>query len=155
MNYAQALPEPEYCRQPDRINVKSFYAWNKRSEVGIHKLDDQHRELFSTLNRLHDHLLSYSALTLINKYFSNLTDQARAHFKTEEEIMQAHGCPGYALHKSMHDLLIRQLDDIRPLISGEYRKLWITERLEIAEFLHSCLVSHLEEDKKIGVFGRC
>ena len=78
----------------------------------MRKLDNQHQELFSTLNRLHDHMMSFSAPVLIDKDLSNLIDQTETHFKTEEEIMQAHGYPGYALHKNSHELLLRQHDDV-------------------------------------------
>lgn len=158
MNCAQTLTEPGYlhCRQPDSLidSEQPFCAWDESCWVGIHKLDDQHKALFATLNRLHDHLMSQSAPALIDKELSNLIRQTMVHFNAEEEIMQTHGYPGYALHKMMHELLLQQLVDVQALEANDYSKSWI-DRLELADFLLAWLVSHIvDEDKKIGAFVR-
>jgi len=158
MDCIQTLPDSRLlnCHQPDRLinGGQSFCAWDEGCWVGIHKLDDQHKALFATLNRLHDHLMSHGISALIDKELSNLIRQTKIHFKTEEEIMLTHGYPDYALHKIMHELLLQQLVDVQALEANDYSKSWI-ERLELTEFLHAWLVSHIiDEDKKIGAFVR-
>lgn len=129
-----------------------FCAWDEGCRVGIQKLDDQHKGLFSTLNKLHDILMSHGDSALVDTELANLMRQTRAHFETEEKFMLEHGYPGYQMHKVMHELLLQQLEDVLTLESGDYEQPWI-ERLEHADFLHAWLVAHiLDEDKKIGAF---
>ena len=137
---------------PSSDKSTPFCAWDEGCRVGIQKLDDQHKGLFSTLNKLHDILMSHGDSALVDKELAKLMQQTRAHFEAEEKFMLEHGYPGYQMHKVMHELLLQQLEDVLTLESGDYEQPWI-ERLEHAEFLHAWLVAHiLDEDKKIGAF---
>jgi hemerythrin-like metal-binding protein len=137
---------------PSSDKSTPFCAWDEGCRVGIHKLDDQHKGLFSTLNKIYDILMSHGDSALVDKELLNLMRQTRVHFETEEKFMLKHGYPGYQMHKVMHELLLHQLEDVLTLESSSYEQPWV-ERLELADFLHAWLVSHiLDEDKKIGAF---
>lgn len=137
---------------PSSDKVTPFCAWDEGCQVGIQKLDDQHKGLFLTLNKLYDILMSHGDSALVDKELTNLMLQTRKHFKTEEQFMLKHGYPGYQMHKVMHELLLQQLEDVLTLGSNDFEQPWI-ERLEQADFLHAWLVAHiLDEDKKIGAF---
>lgn len=62
--------------------------------------------------------------------------------------MLACGYPGYLLHSSMHKLLLQQLDSVQSLENDDYRQSWV-DRMEIAEFIHICLIYHIAEDRKL------
>lgn len=133
---------------PSSDKSTPFCAWDEGCRVGIQQLDDQHKGLFSSLNKLYNLLMGHDESTLIEKEFSNLMRLTRGHFETEEKFMLEHGYPGYQMHKMMHELLLQQLEDVMTLDSNNY-----VARLELADFLHAWLVSHiLDEDKKIGAF---
>jgi len=137
---------------PSSDKLTPFCSWDEGCQVGIQKLDDQHKGLFFTLNKLYDILMSHGDSTLVDKELTNLMRQTRAHFETEEKFMLEHGYPGYQMHKVMHELLLQQLEDVLTLESNDFEQPWI-ERLEQADFLHAWLVAHiLDEDKKIGAF---
>ena len=137
---------------PSSDKSMAFFAWDEGCRVGIKKLDDQHKGLFSTLNKLYDILMSNGDAALIDKELSHIMRQTRVHFETEEKSMLKHGYPDYQMHKRMHELLLHQLEDVMSLESSDYDQPWI-ERLEVAEFLHAWLVSHIvDEDKKLGAF---
>ena len=137
---------------PSSDKSTPFCVWDEGCRVGIQKLDDQHKGLFSTLNKLYDILMSHGDSALVDEELTRLMRQTRAHFETEEQFMLEHSYPGYQMHKVMHELLLQQLEDVLTLESGDHEQPWI-ERLEHADFLHAWLVTHiLDEDKKIGAF---
>lgn len=130
----------------------SFCVWDDSCRVGIDMLDDQHQGLFDSLNRLHDILMSHGDPAMINRELTTLMHLTRAHFAIEEEFMRENDYPGYQMHKAMHDLLLSQLEDVITLEHNDFDQPWV-ERLELADFLHAWLVSHiLDEDKKIAAF---
>ena len=137
---------------PSSDQSTPFCAWDQSYCVGIQALDDQHKGLFSTLNKFYDILMSHGDPALMDKELSSLVQQTRVHCNTEEECMLEHGYPGYQVHKMMHELLLRQLEDVLTLESSSYDQPWVA-RMETADFLHAWLVAHIiNEDKKIGAF---
>jgi hemerythrin len=137
---------------PSSEKSAPFCAWDEGFQVGIHRLDDQHKGLFSTLNRFYGILMSHGDSALIDRELLNLMRQTRVHFEAEEKLMLANDYPGFQLHKEIHDFLLHQLEDVMTLESGDYDQPWI-ERLEIADFLHAWLTAHIkDEDKKLGNF---
>jgi len=140
----------------DHEKLPSNYTWHEKYLVGIHKVDDQHKALFSTTAKLYKLLLGHEKLTQIDKLFSDLVRQTIAHFHTEEKLMQTHAYPGFTHHKSLHDMLVQQLKDMQSsqqtMQSMHFVQPWI-EKLEVADFLSAWLVNHiLDEDKKLGDF---
>ena len=137
---------------PTSEDSVSFCVWDESCRVGIGMLDEQHQGLFASLNRLHDALMSHSDPAAVSEELATLMRLTRSHFDVEEEFMRVHHYPGYQTHKQMHDLLVSQLADVIQLESNEFDQPW-AERLELADFLHAWLVSHiLDEDKKIAAF---
>jgi len=135
-----------HYRQRDKLidGRHSLCSPDKNYRLLIHQLNAQHKDIFSTLNKWHNHWE--------NEDMSNLTDLLRAHFSSTEELMLAYGYAGYALHKSMHKLLLQQLDSVQSLESCEYRRSWI-DRLEAVEYLHASLTTHIiDTDKKLRLF---
>ncbi|MDT8377125.1 MAG: hemerythrin family protein [Mariprofundaceae bacterium] len=156
MNCLQRVPEPGYIhyhRTVKGINkVHAFQPRDKSYRVDMHKLDEQHEALSQALKRWHDRWMSDSTPAVTKRSLTNLTCQCRIYFSSTEEIMRAHGYPGYQLHKSMHELLLQQLDSVQSLQDCEYRQSWI-ERLEVGEYLSAFLASHIDnEAAKLEIF---
>jgi len=138
--------------------IPSNYAWSSDYLVNIHKMDEQHKALFTTVGKLYKLLLGHEDLKEIDKIFSALVRQTLVHFQAEEELMQIHGYPDYPQHKKLHDILVQQLKDIQSsqqaMKSVNFEQPWI-ERLEVADYLSGWLVNHIvDEDKKYGDFLR-
>lgn len=133
-----------------------FCAWSDDYRVGIERMDKQHNALLSTLNTLHDILMSQGDQALVDKKLSCLVDQTKVHFHTEEQFMQAYDYPDYENHKELHDILLRQVEDVletqHELETYHIQQSW-AEKLELADFLREWLVSHIiDSDKKLGDF---
>jgi len=138
--------------------IPSNYAWSSDYLLNIHKIDRQHKALFSTVGKLYKLLLGHKDLQQIDSIFSELVRQTLVHFKTEEELLQTHGYPDYSHHKELHDILVQQLKDIQSsqqaMKSSDYSQPWI-ERLEVADYLSGWLINHIvDEDKKYAAFLR-
>jgi len=158
MNYTQALPEPGYFhyRKPTKpVDAgPTFHPLHESYQIEIRKLNDQHQDLSLTLNSWYDHWISYSVPALQKDSMSHLIFLFRTHFSSAEKIMLAHDYPDYTSHRSIHELLLQQLDSVQSLLASEHRQSWI-DRLELGEYLHASLLSHLdEEDKKTVHFFR-
>jgi len=140
----------------DLEKLPDNYVWNDTYLVHIHKMDEQHRALFTTAAKLYRLLLGHEDISQVDKLFSDLVRQTIVHFQAEEQLMQTRHYPDLPHHKSLHDILIQQLKDMQcsqqTMQSLHFVQPWI-ERLEVADFLSSWLVNHiLDEDKKLGVF---
>ncbi|MFQ5581080.1 MAG: bacteriohemerythrin [Mariprofundaceae bacterium] len=133
-----------------------FCAWSDDYLVGIQRMDKQHNALLSTLNTLHNILMSHGAHALIDKTLSDLVHQTRVHFHTEEEFMKVHGYPDYQDHKELHNILLCQLEGVletqQELESHHIQQSW-AEKLDLADFLRAWFISHIiDADKKLGTF---
>jgi hemerythrin len=147
--------EKAYLMMPQDEPIP-FCPWSDDYQVGIQRMDKQHDALFSTLNKLHDILMSHGDQSVIDKTLSHLIDQTRVHFQTEEAFMQEHNYPDYQDHKELHDVLLRQIEDVLEtqlvLESHHLQQSW-AEKLDLADFLREWLISHIvDADKKLGVF---
>ncbi len=133
-----------------------FCAWSDDYQVGIQRIDRQHKALLATLNKLHEILMSHGDRALIDETLSGLIDQTRVHFHDEEEFMQTHDYPGYQSHKELHEILLRQVEGVletqQVLESHHLQQSW-AEKLDLADFLREWLISHIvDSDKKLGLF---
>lgn len=98
-------------------------AWSEAFDVGIPEIDNQHRDLIETFNRLADTLQSdegqVSPLMIINE----LTGKVKAHADYEENLMRTTGYSGSAAHAEEHRNFIRDIEDLsqRMLTTGKPR----------------------------------
>jgi hemerythrin len=133
-----------------------FCAWSDDYQVGIQRIDRQHKALLATLNKLHDILMSHGDQAVIDETLSGLIDQTRVHFHDEEAFMLAHNYPDYHNHKELHDILLRQVEGVletqQVLESHHLQQSW-AEKLDLADFLREWLLSHIvDADKTLGLF---
>ena len=157
--------DDRYSAPSRRVNLKTMStlkgnasgpAWRDSCLVDIHRVDEQHKGLFITLDKLQECILRQGDVELIDKLFSDLDRQTKAHFQTEELLMKQYDYPNYEKHKHTHDLLISQLESMQVAQKKtEYRNFhhhW-TEKLEIADFLSSWVLSHVtHEDKMMAIY---
>jgi len=142
----------------NREDIPSNYIWIDDYLVDVHKIDEQHKALFTTAGKLYKLLLGHEDLIEIDNIFSSLVRQTLVHFRTEEEFMRRYHYPEYQHHKQLHDFLVQQIEDMRNsqqvLQSLHFQQPWI-ERVEVADYLSGWLVNHIiDEDKKLGAFLR-
>jgi hemerythrin-like metal-binding protein len=79
------------------------YTWDKSLLTGHQIIDEQHKQLFTTLMRLIEASNQGLAKDEIYKTLDFLSDYTIMHFKTEEDLQIKYGYPDYSLHKQSHD----------------------------------------------------
>lgn len=93
----------------------SFMPWSTALELGIARIDEQHRWLVDRINALHDELQKPQPdRQLLGDTLESLVDYTMNHFLVEEELFQRHGYPQTEAHLEEHNnftaSIIQQLD---------------------------------------------
>lgn len=70
-----------------------FFYWNKKYETGEKTVDEQHRGLIDTINKLSMAISSQSQLQDAEKALTFLIEYTNQHFRDEEAIMMTSGLP--------------------------------------------------------------
>ncbi len=129
-----------------------FVQWNRTLNIGIPKVDREHRHLVAILNAFHRvHQAGagpdkvFTALNLLMRY-------ADVHFRDEEALMEAGRYPRLAEHRREHEALTRKIFDLHARCRrGEAE---VTD--ETMEFLKRWLLDHiLGMDKEIERYFLC
>ena len=67
--------------------------WTEKYATGVDEIDDQHKEIFNQLNRLHDAITSGLGKEVIEDILAFSQDYAAKHFAFEEACMEKYQCP--------------------------------------------------------------
>lgn len=78
--------------------------WNAELELGIAKIDEQHRWLVDRINALHDELGQPApSRQAMGDILESLVDYTMNHFIVEEEIFKRHNYPQIDAHLGEHN----------------------------------------------------
>ncbi len=130
----------------------AFLGWTSDLSVGIGEIDAQHQQLVSLLNELHAAMKQGHGSESLVEIFSKLVDYTRYHFGTEERLFDQYHYPRAVEHKEQHDLLTKQVLELRAQLKGgqllvsiktlDFLKGWVTNHIMktdkyYTEFFHS------------------
>jgi hemerythrin len=93
----------------------SLIEWNDDFNLGIEKVDNEHRALVALINALHEAVSSGAERAEIVQGISEIYSLVSAHFLREEAFMRETRYMAYAEHKEDHEVL---LDDLREILEG-------------------------------------
>jgi hemerythrin-like metal-binding protein len=128
--------------------MKAFIEWNSKYELGIRIIDDQHKKLVETVNKLHEAMEHRGARQVMPEILDSLVDYTKIHFRTEEELMRKYGFEGYEDHRHEHDDFIEKVSDFVEKFQHHS-----TISLEVMDFLKNWLLHHiLQTDKETVQF---
>lgn len=123
--------------------------WNAVYSVKIDLIDGQHQELVKIINALEVAMRAGEGKETLEQTLSGLIQYTQEHFQTEERLMETHGFPGLAYHRTEHAALTHQVLELQ-------RKYYINKvglTVTTANFLSEWLTLHiLGQDKKYGFF---
>ncbi len=83
--------------------------WEERYNVGIRRMDRQHRQVLAILNDLYNLDSRQVRREKLGRIFDRLRYYIQRHFWEEEALMRANGYPGYELQKLEHHRFIDQV----------------------------------------------
>jgi len=88
------------------------YKFGKSLETGNAKIDEQHKQLFDTINTIIKESEQGRGKDEIYKTLNFLNQYTIMHFKTEEDLQKEYGFPGYEAHKKFHDDFRAKVKDL-------------------------------------------
>ena len=121
-----------------------FIEWNDQLSVGIKKIDDQHKELISVINTLHEAMSVGKGKEYTAKVIEKLFNYVEIHFNTEEELFEEYEYSFKEEHCRHHnDFIDKTLNFKRKLDSD---KMFLS--VEIMDFLGKWITGHIMSDDK-------
>lgn len=132
------------------IESIDIFPWNDNFCTGLAKIDEQHKQLVSILNRLANQAVFGTSLVDMNTVFQELINYTVYHFKTEEEIWHQY-LPHHQLstdHKLEHANFIEQVISLQTQLTTTPSDALLEQTIS---FLTQWLASHiLESDRYIA-----
>ena len=127
------------------------YQWDASLETGYEKVDNQHKQLVSTLNSLIESSKQGKDKEEIFKVVDFMTGYAIMHFKTEEDLMVKYEYNDYYVHKQYHEEFKVTVGELTKRLVDEGP----TERMIsiVTSVIGDWLVNHIKgDDFKMAVF---
>ncbi len=139
-----SVPKSNHDRPPLRLQARTpkstdLFVWKPDFSVGIGSIDEQHKQLVSFINTLHDAMRAGSGNAAIEPILAELIEYTKYHFGHEEEIFRATAYGDSATHKLEHDKLTRQVVEIERSIHAGKTVL----TMEVMDFLKQWLMNHI------------
>ena len=125
--------------------------WVPELSVGIDKIDNQHKELFITINELVNAMSQGRGREEIGKTVDFLQRYVVAHFGVEEKYMADLGYPHFANHKQQHEKFVQDFLLLREQLETQGSSSFMV--MQIQRRICDWLVNHIGRmDKSLGVF---
>ncbi|MDC7232736.1 MAG: bacteriohemerythrin [Spirochaetales bacterium] len=125
--------------------------WSDLLSVGISKMDDEHKELFTRINNLLVGLLGMDDDHDVATLVSRINEYIEYHFRDEEKMLASYNYPELEEHKKLHAIYEHEFDLIEQrLKAGEFDANLL---IEIQDKIINWLLDHIARvDKKYGVY---
>lgn len=125
--------------------------WTASLEVGVKKVDDQHKELVDNINKLHAAMMERKGKEVVGNILNFLKSYAISHFSTEESLMRLNGYPNYEAHKKLHeDFKVDFLNLAKDLAANPESPVLT---IQVENRLSNWLVNHIKKvDKETMAF---
>ncbi len=117
----------------------SVIKWTSDLAVGNQAIDEDHRNLFDLLERLHHDMSSGQINQETQSIVDSLREYAESHFAREEEFMRKIGYEHYPTHKAEHDRFVSEVCAVQSRVARGAR----TAQLDIDQFLAGWLREHV------------
>lgn len=128
--------------------------WEKSYEVGIKKIDEEHKILINTINEFNNSSKDNYTTSNVENLIKDLLSYALYHFETEEELMIRYNYDvekedEYKLHIEKHRYFLTKISSIKKdLLDNK-----LVEKELIYNFLQDWFLNHINNiDKKLGKF---
>lgn len=123
--------------------------WQDVLNIGLPKLDDQHKQLIALSNSLIQAMINGMGEEVLDEIFEELREYTVTHFADEEAYMKEIGFPGRDAQKEAHRQLTADVDEFRVRLIDDGS---VTPN-EALDFINDWMIKHIMEmDSKIGEF---
>lgn len=126
----------------------ALITWNKEFELGIERVDAQHRQLVEIINRFDEGVRSGKGSRIMNDILNDLIGYSQEHFADEERFLAEAGYSDLPRHQAQHRQLLQKVERFqfdfneagRRVTNGmqEFLRYWLTQHILISdmEFKH-------------------
>ena len=131
----------DFSEAERRLN--DHFLMDKQCLTGVPAMDEEHRELIRIGNRVY--LMAHAKYVdadQIGAAVDELRSHTRAHFASEELLMDEVQFPARDKHRTIHEKMLDYLDEMAALAPG--RPLIVAIKLE--KFLGSWFIWHMQKD---------
>jgi methyl-accepting chemotaxis protein len=127
------------------------YLWDDSLAIGVPKIDEQHKRLFSGVNDFIDAIEQGMGKHKLKKMFDFMIQYTVTHFDDEEQVQKQCGYPDYENHRRLHEKFKKTVLEL----AQEMNHYGTTEGLvkEVKRKVGDWLVTHVKgQDSKIGAY---
>ena len=126
-----------------------LFQWKEEYDLGLEKIDNQHRQMVDMLNRLYEAKKSTNVHRAIEETLDGLVHYVKIHFADEEAAMSEANYPDLDQQRRQHLEMTDEVIRMRNLMlqGGE------PATFELLNFMSEWLKEHISgSDQKFGVF---
>jgi hemerythrin len=87
--------------------------WDNSLEVGVQKIDDQHREIFRHFEKLSSACQEGQGEEALDEVLKFLDDYVAHHFSSEEALMEQHRYPKLPEQREQHAIFRQVIEELR------------------------------------------
>ena len=124
----------------DAENSNDIVMWNDGYLVNIREVDQQHRQLFESMNKVYRHMRNKSAEAETERTLNDLVSVATKHLADEEVLMQKAGYSDFNAHKQVHAKLLTDMDRLVNSYTSTNSE---EELLDLVLFFKNWLIDHI------------
>ncbi|HEU0225992.1 MAG TPA: hemerythrin family protein [Steroidobacteraceae bacterium] len=105
--------------------------WREDFRIGLPGVDQEHRDLIDSINRLHRELVVGASTARVTGALGDIHAAISSHFALEEKDMQALRYAEFDAHKGEHERLLDEILDILDdvTVTGRYDPQVLSSRL--------------------------
>lgn len=124
-------------------------AWDKKYELGIPVIDEQHKKLVALCGQFYDRIVSNPDerrgwKANLEIALKECVSYVQTHFHDEEILLQAAGYKDFAAHKAQHDQFTRKVLETAQAFDTSNTMVAI----KFAKFLYDWILSHVSYTDK-------
>lgn len=116
--------------------IPSPFEWDESFDVKVGSINEQHKRLFTLINELDADRTSADKLKA-------LLDYVVLHFKTEEDLFEAHSWEGGVGHKATHDKFVEDASKVTEVTDGvmDFIKNWLVNHIKGSDMRYADFLS--------------
>ncbi|MEI8068127.1 MAG: bacteriohemerythrin [Candidatus Shapirobacteria bacterium] len=127
------------------MDIKNKLEWEEKYSVGVKLINDQHKTMFTTINKLIEMLSSAPNKEKIVEIINSLLEYKKFHFATEEKYFKEFNYQGATEHINAHQEFGKRLS----IIQEKNKDNVLSLSYDLVDFLEDWLIDHLlTEDQK-------
>ena len=120
--------------------MKEFVPWIDEYNIGIEKIDEQHKFLVGVINELYNAFMNRQHKEKMQNIIKELDDYTDFHFKTEEDYFQRFGYAEKDEHIREHNYFREKIGEFKQ----DFKNTESALTFSVLNFLRNWLINHIQ-----------